>query len=88
MKAKGNKYVFAVTKVEYLHHIVANGTLAMDPEKVRAVASWPPPKSVKSLKSFLGVAKYYNHFIKGYSAIIAPLTELLRKNAVYEWAKQ
>ena len=37
LKAKGSKCVFAVTKVEYLGHIVENGTVAMDPEKICAV---------------------------------------------------
>ena len=39
LKAKGSKCVFSVMKVEYIGHLVSNGTVAMDPEKVHAVAS-------------------------------------------------
>ena len=37
LKVKGSKCKFVVTKVEYLGHIVENGTVAMDPEKIRVV---------------------------------------------------
>ena len=37
LKAKGSKYGFAITKVEYLGHIVQNRTFAMDPEKTCTV---------------------------------------------------
>ena len=33
LKAKDSECEFAVTKVEYLGHIVENGTVAMDPER-------------------------------------------------------
>ena len=41
LNAKGSKCKFAVPKVEYLSYIVENGTVAMDPEKFRAVVEWP-----------------------------------------------
>ena len=36
-------------QVEYIDYIVANGTIAMDPEKVCAVANWLLPKLAKLL---------------------------------------
>lgn len=38
---------------------------------------WPRPKSVKSLWEFIDLTVYYRKFIKNYSAIAAPLTQLL-----------
>ena len=49
LKAKGSKCEFAVTKVEYLGYIIENGTVAMDPEKIRAVVAWPVPVLLKQL---------------------------------------
>lgn len=57
----------------------------MDESKVRAIQEWEPPRKVPELCSFLGLANYYRKFIKGYSAIVAPLTDLLKKNRTWFW---
>ena len=49
LKNKGSKCIFSVIKIEYIGHIVANFTIAIDPKKVCAVASWPSLKLVKLL---------------------------------------
>ena len=49
LKAKGSKCEFAVTKVEYLSHTIKNKTIAMNPEKICAIADWPVAISVKQL---------------------------------------
>ena len=44
----------------------------MDPEKVQAVADWPQPRSVRTVRGFLGLAGYYRKFVKEFRAIAAP----------------
>ena len=51
-----------------------------DPEKVKAVKTWPVPVNVKDLQSFLGLAGYYKKFILGFSSTAEPLYTLCRKN--------
>ena len=36
----------------------------MDPSKVAAIKEWPPPESPKEVQQFLGLANYYNKFVK------------------------
>jgi hypothetical protein len=55
--------------VEYLGVIVGNGKVKMDPVKVKGLADWPPPKTVKETRSFLGFGNYYKDFIANYSHI-------------------
>lgn len=60
----------------------------MDPEKVKAISEWLPPKNVQELQVFLGFVNFYRRFIKDYSKICSPLTALLKKNAVYNWTAE
>ncbi|KAL0284600.1 UNVERIFIED_CONTAM: Retrovirus-related Pol polyprotein from transposon.6 [Sesamum angustifolium] len=57
----------------------------MDRKKVQAVMDWGIPSKMADLRSFLGLANYYRRFIKGYSKIVNPLTDLLRKDQKWEW---
>jgi hypothetical protein len=51
----------------------------MDLEKVKAVREWPVPTTVKDVQAFLGLANYYRRFVKQFSHIAQPLTELTKK---------
>jgi hypothetical protein len=48
--------------------------------------SWNAPVSVFDIQSFLGLAGYYQRFIKGVSKITKPMTELPRKEKKFKWA--
>jgi hypothetical protein len=67
-------------------HVISSEGVAMDNDKVEAVASWPQPRSAHSLHGFLGLAGYYRRFIKDFGAIAAPLTQLLKKD-VFLWSE-
>jgi hypothetical protein len=52
----------------------------MDPSKVQDVLSSKAPTSVDDIRSFLGLARYYQRFIEGFLKISKPVTELLEKD--------
>ena len=52
----------------------------MDEGKVQVIKKWPVPSKVTELRSFLGLANYYRKFIKGYSKMVSPLIDLLKKD--------
>jgi hypothetical protein len=57
----------------------------MDPSKIQDVLSWNVPTSVGDIQSLLGLAGYYRRFIKGFSKISTPMTELLEKDKKFKW---
>ncbi|KAI1003081.1 hypothetical protein K3495_g5122 [Podosphaera aphanis] len=58
----------------------------MDPAKVECVRSWKTPKSVKDIQAFLGFANFYRRFIRGFSRVAAPLTNLTKKDTPWLWS--
>ena len=76
--AKPKKCVFNKPEVEFCGHIVGSGILKVLDEKVAIINEWPIPKNVHEVRQFYGLANYYRRFIKGFSAIAAPLSALFR----------
>ena len=65
---KLKKCDFATKSLEYLGHIVSDGRIAIDPNKMKAVSHWPIPfKKFHELQSFLGLVSYYRKFIPYFS---------------------
>jgi hypothetical protein len=81
LHVKRSKCSFGASFVAYLGHVISEGGVAMDSDKVVAVSSWPTPRSARGLRGFLGLAGYYRKFIKDFGIIAAPLTRLLRRDA-------
>lgn len=63
MKAKRDKCSIGLSQVKYLGHVISQGKVEVDDEKVAAVRDWPVPRSQTEVRSFLGLANYYNRFI-------------------------
>ena len=57
----------------------------MDPAKVDALVKWESPNSTTKIMGFMGLAGYYRRFIEGFSKIVAPLTQLTRKDLPFTW---
>ncbi|KAI0993916.1 hypothetical protein K3495_g14268, partial [Podosphaera aphanis] len=82
-----NKCEFETKRTKYLGLIITPEGIEMDKEKVKAITTWEPPSSVRELQRFLGFANFYRRFIKDFSKICRPLTELLQKDKPYIWGR-
>jgi len=78
--AKMSKCEFFKEEVKFLGHIVSREGVKVDPEKVRVMEKWPPPRTVSDVRSFLGLTNYFRKFVRGYSATVAPLIKLTKGN--------
>jgi len=65
--------------------VISTQGIAVDPTKVEAVIKWESPRSTIEIKSFVGLTGYYRRFIEGFSKIVAPLTQLTRKDQPFAW---
>ena len=59
--------------------------IKVDKAKVDLITNLHPPKSVKEIRSFLGHASFYRHFIKDFRKKARPLTNLLSKDVKFEF---
>jgi hypothetical protein len=76
--AKLSKCKFQMKQVTFWGHTISKG-LSVDPGKIQDVLSWNAPTSVGDIQNFIGLAGYYQKFIKGFSKITKPMTKLLGK---------
>jgi hypothetical protein len=76
---------FMVNQGIVLRHVISERGIEVDKDKVETVEQLPPPKDVKSLRSFLGHAGFYRRFIKDFSKITKPLTHLLQKDVAFDF---
>ena len=63
LKIKPKKCQFFSTSVLFLGHVLSAEGISADPGKVDKVKTWPVPKNIKEVQSFLGLTSYYRHFI-------------------------
>ncbi|GJV34605.1 reverse transcriptase domain-containing protein [Tanacetum coccineum] len=59
----------------------------VDPAKIKAVKNWASSTIPIEIRKFLGLAGYYQRFIKDFSKIAKSLTELTQKNKKYIWGE-
>ena len=66
-----------------LGHKISKKGIEVDKAKLDVIYKIPPPVNMKGIRSFLGHAGFYRRFIKDFSKIAKPLSNLLNKEAVF-----
>ena len=78
MKISSEKSKYFMQEVEFLGYVVSYNSIKTDPKKVKTIREYPEPKTLRQLRSFLGLSGYYRKFIRNYAMISKPLTKYLR----------
>lgn len=85
---KLSKCHFVQQHLTYLGHIISAEGIATDPAKVEAIITWSVPANVRELGSYLGLASFYQKFIKHFAILAKPLTNLLKKGVFFIWTSE
>lgn len=64
--AKESKWKFGVSHIDYLGYIISDQGVAVDPSKIKILLEWPIPTTTKGVCGFLGLASYYQKFIRNF----------------------
>ena len=76
--AHPKKCYFFTTEVSFVRFLVSAQGVSADPEKVRAITSWPRPSTIHDIRSFIGLATFYRRFVQNFSSVMAPINDYLK----------
>ena len=74
--AKFKKCEFWLSEFGFLGHVINKPGISIDPGKVSTIVELERRTNVKEVRSFLGMAGYYQCFVKDFSIIAKPMTKL------------
>jgi hypothetical protein len=84
---KLSKFSFYQSRIHYLGHVISDEVIIVDLSKVEAIMECPVPTNETKVHSFMGLAGYYQQFVKGFSKLANLITELQKKNKKVFWTK-
>ncbi|GKD85491.1 reverse transcriptase domain-containing protein, partial [Tanacetum coccineum] len=67
-------------------HKISGVGIEVDRAKIDVIAKLPYPTNMKGVRSFLGHAGFYRRFIKEFSMISKPMTQLLMKDTKFDFS--
>jgi len=70
--------------VHFLGYVVSKDGLVVDNNKVAVIEQWPQPTSITTVRSFHGLASFYQRFIPHFSSIMALITDCM-KGTKFTW---
>ena len=78
-----DKCHFMVQEGVVLEHFVSQMGIEVDRAKIKAIERLPSLTSVEEIRSFLGHVGFYRRFLKDFSKIAKPITQLLTKDTLF-----
>src|SRR5207249_3117659 len=88
LTANISKYIFDVESVPFLGFVLFSKGVFLANDIIKAILDWAPPKSVKEVQVFLSFANFYRRFVRNFSEIVKPLSDVTKYNSrSFVWLK-
>jgi len=78
----------AQKEMDFLGHILSWEGVKPDPKKLETIQNYKRLIIIKGIRSFLSLANFYWKFIKDFSQLMKPLSNLLKKKLSFEWKEE
>ncbi|CAO3598875.1 unnamed protein product [Absidia cylindrospora] len=88
LSIKLSKCKFAVPQIKYLGFVISVAGIQSDPDKIAPILQFPPPKTIKHIERFLGMANVYHRFISAFVVKSEPLRRLKKKGVSFHWSPE
>ena len=83
-----DKCEYNKSSIDFYGYTFSSEGISADPKKVESIQNASVPANATELRSLLGLVNYVSRFIPDYATITAPLRELTKKNAKWEWSRK
>src|SRR5205807_8356273 len=83
-----HKSVFHVPEVEFLGYIVNGTGISVSGETTQVIRDWEVPKNLRGVRAFIGFANFYRRFIRNFSSIVRPITDLTKRDVKWYWGPE
>lgn len=82
------KSKFCYRRLKYLGHIIDESGIALDKSRIDAISNFPRPTCIREVQRLLGLAGWNRRFIKDFSRLTAPISELLKNKRPFVWDEE
>ncbi|XP_070174500.1 uncharacterized protein [Littorina saxatilis] len=81
LTAKPSKILTGCRSLEFLGHIVGEGMLRPQEEKIQKILAIPTPTTKKQVRSLLGLLSFYRRYVAGFATLTAPISDLVKDSS-------
>ncbi|XP_070207867.1 uncharacterized protein [Littorina saxatilis] len=80
LTARPSKVEVGMDSIEFLGHRIGQNTMGPVPAKVSKILRISVPTTKKQVRALLGLVGFYRRYIPNFASVVAPLTDLVKKN--------
>lgn len=73
-------------EAKFLGHIISSEGYTADAKKTKVIKNYRQSQNIRQIRAFLGLSGFYCKFVKNFSELSAPLSNLTKKSNHFNWS--